>query len=371
MNDQTPINALTIPAPADLAALFKAENGIVAIISKLEAAAREEAKGYDASTKKGRDALKSLASRVSTSKAEIDRQGKALTEKQRAEINAVNAGRKVADERLAALRDEIRDPVTKWEQAEEKRVQALKDRLARLEQAQPENETSPAIWHLIGRVEGVELDDSWAEYKPHAAVAKDKKLTELRALLVATETREAEQEELARLRAEAAAREEEDRKRKEAEEAEARRVEAEKAEAERLAQIERDKAAAAEQARKEAEEKAAEERAPAAREAEEREAALRREAEAAKKAAEEAEERRLRGIEEAKRAAEFAAQEERNRQARIREAEEEARRKREADAEHRAKIKADIVAALQEMPSKEAIADALMAGEIAHCEVKL
>ncbi|MCA0204333.1 MAG: hypothetical protein LCH92_08325 [Proteobacteria bacterium] len=377
MNAATEIEqgtALALPAATDLAALFKREDGIAGIVAQLEIAARDEAKGYDASTKKGREALKSLAAKVSTSKAELDRQGKALTEQQRKEIDAVNAGRRVADQRLAALRDEIRKPVTDWEKAEEDRIEALKARLARMEGAQPSEDTSEAIRALIQRVEAVELDDSWAEYKAHAAVAKDAKLTDLRRRLAATEKREAEQAELARLRAEQAKRDEEDRLRREAEEAEARRIEAEKAEAERLAQIERDKAEAAERARREAEEKAKAEADRASREAATREAQLLREREAAKRVAEEAEARRVRELAEAEERTKAAAQAERDRIAAERAAEEEARRKREADHEHRAQIRAEIIEALSAMrgaASPQQIADALMAGKIPHCEVKL
>lgn len=377
MNAATEIEqgtALALPAATDLAALFKREDGIAGIVAQLEIAARDEAKGYDASTKKGREALKSLAAKVSTSKAELDRQGKALTEQQRKEIDAVNAGRRIADQRLAALRDEIRKPVTEWEKAEEDRIEALKARVARMEGAQPSEDTSEAIRALIQRIEAVELDDSWAEYKAHAAVAKDAKLTELRRKLAAAEQREAEQAELARLRAEQAKRDEEDRLRREAEEAEARRIEAEKAEAERLAKIERDKAEAAERARKEAEEKAKAEAERASREAAAREAQLLREREAAKRVAEEAEARRVRELAEAEERTKAAAQAERDRIAAERAAEDDARRKREADQAHRAKIRAEIVDALSAMrgnASPEQIADALMAGRIPHVRIDL
>lgn len=369
MNEHT---ALMVPAQTDLETLFSIDKGLDPVI----AAIRAEALAHvpDISTKKGRDAIASMAYKVSRSKTALDEAGKSLTEDAQKQINTVNAERKKMRDELDALRDQVRKPLVDWELAEKERVDGLKERLAGLEAAAPAEETSACIKALTQRVEAVELDDSWAEYKAHAAVAKDTKLTELRKLLAATEQREAEQAELARLREEQAKRDEEDRLRREAEEAEARRVAAEKAEAERLAQIEREKAAAVEQARIAAEAKAAEEAERAARAAKEREDRLQREAEAAKRAALEAEQRRLRAAEEAKAREAAAAQAERDRIAAERAAEEEARRKREADQAHRSKIRAEIIAALEAMrgnATPDAIADALMAGQIPHCEVTL
>lgn len=380
MNATTAIEqgtALALPPATDLAALFKREDGIAGIVAQLEKAARDEAKGYDASTKKGREALKSLAAKVSTSKAEIDRQGKALTEQQRKEIDAVNAGRRIADQRLAALRDEIRKPVTDWEDAEVARVEALKARLERMRTAHaslPADATAEQIGALLARVEAAVIDDTWAEFAVEAALYRDQAIatiTHMQTVAIAREEAAAEAarqaEELARLRAEKAAREEADRIKAEQEAAEVRRIEAEKAEAERQARIEQEKKEAAERAAREAEERAAAEAAKAQREAEEREAALKREAE-------EAEARHQKELAQAKAREEAAAQAERDRIAAAQAAEEEARRKREADQAHRANIRAEIIEALSAMRGKaspEQIADALMAGAIPHTKVNL
>lgn len=407
MNEHT---ALMIPAQAELATLFSVDRGLDPVI----AAIRAEVVAHvpDTSTKKGRDAIASLAYKVSRSKTALDEAGKSLTEDAQKQINTVNAERKKMRDQLDALRDLARKPLDDWETAEKARVEALKERLARLEAAAPAEETSASVKGLIQRVEAVELDDTWAEYKAHAAVAKDAKLTELRKLLAATEQREAEQAELARLREEQAKREEEDRLRREAEQAAARLAafaddlraainglslgliggkpyptaivlhdleerilgdidrtgtHAESLHTLRLAAIEKVKAAQV-QAAAEAEKRAEAERAAAAdrarAEAEERAAA-----DAARAAAEAAEREA-----ELKRAADRAAQDERDRLARQREEEEAAQRKREANKRIRNRARAEIVGALEAMrgnATPDAIADALMAGQIPHCEVKL
>lgn len=353
LSEITTGTALALPERTSLEVMFRQDGGLDPLIAKLEAAVKAHVP--DLTTKKGRDAIKSLAYNVARSKTALDEAGKQLNEEARAQIAVVDAARRKIRDKLDALRDEARKPLDEWEAAEEARVEALKARLDRLANAAPAEDTSDAIKALITRVEQTAIDDSWAEYLPHAGKAKDATLNRLRAKLVVTEQREAEQAELARLRAEAEARAEEDRKRKEAEEAEARRIEAQKAEAERLAQIEREKQEAAERAKREAEEKA-------------EKAALRAAAEAL-----EAENRHKRALEEAERRAEAAAQAERDRIEAERIAEAEAQRKREENTRIRNRVKREIVAALTAIAgdaSPEQIADALIAGSIPHCTVR-
>lgn len=358
MNEITQIStALALPETSSLATLFKAKDGIQPFISKLEAAARAEASTLSTETKKGRDAIVSLAYRVSKSKAELDRQGKALTEKQRLEIAAVNAGRKAATDRLDALRDEIRKPVDDWDAAKEAETQRIKDRLSEFDAGRADAHCSTEqITAVIASIEAVELGDDWGDQLPVAEIAKANALASLRSDLAVAQLREDQEAELIRLRADVAERAEADRKAQaerdriaaqEAEQAEEER--AAKAQAERAAQAERDKVEAAERARAEAEEQAAIDKA-------------------------ETEARHKRELEAAKAREEAAAQAERDRAAAERKAANDARAKREADQAHRAKIKADISEALAAMAgaaSPDQIADALMSGKIPHCEVKL
>ena len=121
MNDMTPADtstALTLPAAANLAEMLKAENGLDGLLSQLEMQAHAEAKEADAATKKGRDALKSIAFRVSKSKVSLEDRAKELTEAQRKAIEAVNAGRNAAVKRLEALRDETEEDPAEVEASE-------------------------------------------------------------------------------------------------------------------------------------------------------------------------------------------------------------------------------------------------------------
>lgn len=356
--------ALALPEKTELATLFKADGGIDPIIARIESEVRSHAP--DVSTKKGRDAIAALAYRVSRSKSALDAAGKDLVDDVKKQAAKVDAERKKMRDRLDALRDEARAPLDAWETAEAARVAGIRERLARIEAA-PHRPlaTAAEAADLIARIEAVAIDDSFAEFVADAAKAKDAALASLRQTYAGMAQREAEQAELARLRGEAAAREEADRLRREAEQAEAARIAAERAEAERAARIEREKQEAAEQAARQAEARAWEEAARAQREAEAR-------AEAERRAAADREAALQRQIEDANRREEEAAQRERARIAAERMAEEQARRKREADQAHRALIAGEIAAALSLMAGNATpalIAEALIEGRIPYCKV--
>ncbi|WP_313666181.1 hypothetical protein [Shinella sp.] len=360
----------------------------------------------DVSTKKGRDEIKSLAHKIAKTKAELDRQGFALTEEWRINKKKVDETRSKIKERLDALRDSVRKPVDDWEDAEEARLQSLKDRFAALDAGRADaNCSSDQIAAVLAEIEATEIGDDWQEYREEAAIAKDRAVAALRQNLAAAEKREADARELEELRALKVAKDEEDRQRREAEEAaEKLRERAVKArqyieEVEKgfiggepqpygilIYELEKklpplidqlgEHAADLHALRKGAlatitlamERQAADD----AAKAEEKRKADAAEAEAAAKAAAalkqaEDEARHKREVEE-------AAQAERDRIANERKAEDEARAKREADAAHRAKIAKDIADALRTMSGRatpEAIAEALMNGDIPHCTVEI
>ena len=356
---------LALPTKANFEVMMRTNGGIDAILQRIEDEARAQA--ADLSTKKGRDAIASLAYKIAKSKTALDEAGKALNEDARAQINAVDAERRKIRDRLDKLKDEVRAQLTAWEAKEAARIDRHKANLERIRNAAPVEDTASAYRVLIATVEGYEIGDKWQEFIVDAAKAKDETLTRLRASLAVAEEREAQEAEIARLKAEALAREEADRQRREAEEAERVRVEKARVEAEAQAQREREKQEAAARATREAEERAAAELARAKAEAEAREAQLRREAE-------EAADRHRRDMEAAARRESEAAAAERARIDAQKRAEEEAAHKRAADQAHRENIHRAISDALRAMAgnaSPERIADALMGGLIPHCVVRL
>lgn len=262
----------------------------------------------DVSTAAGRDRIKSAAHSIRTRKAAIDRSRKDLTEHWRRQTAAVNEVGKVIIGELDTLIEEVRAPVTAWEQAEEQR-KAEADRIILALQSAPTvtfGMTSAEVQERLDRIRGMNLNPDILGVRIDMAVdLRDEAVAKLTEAVASLKRQEEQAAELERLRAEQAAaeerrqREEQERRAKEAAEAAA------KAEADRL---ERAKAEAAEQARRDAEE-------AARREQEAREAEARRQIEEAERRAAEAEraaqaERERIAREEAERAAKAKADEE-------------------------------------------------------------
>lgn len=74
----------------------------------------------DVTTKKGRDAIASMAHKVARSKTYIDNAGKDLVAELKALPKQIDESRRVVRERLDALKDEVRRPLTEWEEEQER-----------------------------------------------------------------------------------------------------------------------------------------------------------------------------------------------------------------------------------------------------------
>lgn len=263
----------------------------------------------DVTTKKGRDAIASMAHKVARSKTYIDNAGKDLVAELKALPKQIDESRRVVRERLDALKDEVRRPLTEWE-AEQERIKA---------------EEAMNALHAEALEMNIKFDQELAakfEADHEMALLMDKDIDRERADKAA----EAERQRIAR---------EEEIKRQAEEKA--------KREAAEKAQREIDAAAAREREAILAKERAERERIETQQRAEreQREAAERAERE--KQAAVEAERRKAQ--EEADRIRREAEQREQARLAEEkRKADEQARR--EADVKHRKFVGTEIVKAL-------------------------
>lgn len=309
----------------------------------------------DVSTKKGRDEIRSMASRVTTTKTSIEKARLQLTKQWRDQTTSVNAAGKEIEQSLADLAAEVRAPLTAWEDEQKEIERQCRDTMDFLRNA--------AIVTLGDSVESVRergskvfetvLDeDVFGALFDDAQTLKGIAMTALKEALTRLEKEEADRAELARLQAlEAQRKADEEAARLAAEQAELAKEKARR-EAEQEEQRKRDLAEAAERAAEEAREKAKREaEAEAQRKIDEANA----EAARAKREADE-QIARIRKQEE-ERAAEAA---------RIK-AEEE---KRAADQEHRAKVKTDAKLAIMSCGADEDTARkiivAIIAREIPH-----
>ncbi|HHT5687683.1 TPA: hypothetical protein ACTZGC_001765 [Raoultella ornithinolytica] len=263
----------------------------------------------DVTTKKGRDAIASMAHKVARSKTYIDNAGKDLVAELKALPKQIDESRRVVRERLDALKDEVRRPLTEWE-AEQDRIKAEEAMNALHAEALAMNEEFDR--QLAARIES---DHEMALLMNDAF---DREQAEKKA--------EAERQRIAR---------EEEIKRQAEEKA--------KREAAEKAQREIDAAAAREREAILAKERAERERIEAQKQAERDRIAAEQKAEADKQAAIEAERRKAQ--EEADRIRREAEQREQARLAEEkRKADDQARR--EADVKHRKAVGAEVVKAL-------------------------
>lgn len=308
--------------------------GIIAEIEVLIAAA-----SGDVGTKKGREAIASLAHSISRRKTPILDAGKRMTEEWRKKTGEVNTRKSQVERDLDALRDKARAPLDAWEAAEKARVAKVDAAMSnfRYVMKPPIGHTTVEFDADIEAVNAIEITDDFGDQRDAAEDLKVEALTALRAGRAAFVKAEAERAELARLRAA-----EEERQRVERE-AEAKRAQ-DAAEAERIATAER---RAAEQA--EAKVRAEQEAALAAerRKAQEAQEAL---------AAEQRRQAEAKAAEEREAAAKAAADAE-----------------RAADIAHRGKIMGEAKTALMTLDLDEAKAKqivlAICAGTIPHTRI--
>ena len=281
--------------------VFKDASQIEAIVGKIKAIT--DAAVLDASSAVGRSEIRALAMKVKRSKTYLDGIGKELVDDLKALPKLIDASRKIARDQLDALHDEVRKPLTDWED-EQERIKEAKEDAERAELAKREAVQSAitalkqAPLDLIGRpsAEIIAALSAMADSEPTADYFGDRLLEaktyrndaieKLTLMAAAAKTAEDQaQAERDRVVAEQAAA-------KERAAAEQKIIDA-KLEAERAEQ----RAIEAERRQKEAEERAAAEKALAEKQAVEREQAR---AAAEKAAAEKAEAERAANIEHRK-----------------------------------------------------------------------
>ncbi len=315
-----------VPAKETALKVYSSANGLDPFLAKI----RKEIDSFvpDVTTRKGREAIASIAYKVARSKTALDNVGKELVAELKEVPKKVDAERKRMRDLLDTWQAEVRRPLTEWEEREAARVAMLEARVQQLRDfASVDGLQASGIQVQIDNLEAIGVGANFEEFEAEAHRVKSASLATLREALIAREKYESEQAELERLRAEAAAREQKEREERIAREA----AEAERLAAERRAQEERDAAA-----RREAEAKAAAER---------RELELRLATEQAEREKLEAQQRAEQAERDAQRRAEEAAAAERQRQADEQARIEREAAAREADKAHKKKINNEALAA--------------------------
>ena len=309
------------------------------LIQRIKNEVKAKAATLDISTDKNRKELASLAYQVGRSKTFIDKQRLTLVSDEKKRLKAIDAeGARIWDE-LEALQKEVRQPLTDWEEADKRRIEAHEKAIAELAEAPGygSTETSSELSLRLDYLRGYKRD--WEEFGQRGAYALKTEIERTEKLFTSAVKREEEQAELIRLRAEASERAAKEAKDK------AEREEKERAEsyAQMLVTQAEEKA---ERARKDEADKVERERIRIENETRDAEArALKAESDA-KAAAEKAERDRIAAEAKAKQDQEAAIQRERERVANEEKRAADALAAREADKQHRGRINREILKSL-------------------------
>ena len=181
---------------------YKVEGGAQSLFDRIAEQARSVVP--DLSTDKGRKAIASMARKVASSKTAFDAHGKELKEQYTAITSKIDADRKLFRDQCDALRDEIRQPLTDWENAEKYRVEKHKADIEKIQDfAHPSilaDMGSVRIAEQIRMLDVLEICSLFEEFEEQAKIAKYETLEVLRTALTNREKYEAEQAELERLR---------------------------------------------------------------------------------------------------------------------------------------------------------------------------
>lgn len=162
----------------------------------------------DLTTKKGIARIKSLASMVASSKVAVEKPGREYLRQLKEMPKVIEEELRDWKQKMDKLRDEVRQPVTELEEKEAARTAALDERLNKIRLLKSTVEfttayqSSTAINGFISELESIVIDDSWQEYKDRAAMAKEAAKVELDKALQTSLTFEAQQAEIAMLKAE-------------------------------------------------------------------------------------------------------------------------------------------------------------------------
>ncbi len=180
--------------------------------------------GLDVEKKKDRDFMRSSAANIAKAKTKLDAMGKSLTEEWKAKSKVVDASRKAMREKLDALKEEVRAPLTEYENREKLRIEkldAVYDLIVNLGKIYcADTDTALSVSELEGNIKQlneITIDESLAERELDCIKAHRRSIEKLETTIAGIKKAEEQAAELERLRLK---QEQEDKEKREAEIAE-------------------------------------------------------------------------------------------------------------------------------------------------------
>jgi hypothetical protein len=201
-----------VPNPA----LVFVEGGSEAIITAIQEKARSVV--LDITTPQGRKDTASLAHQVARSKTFLDDAGKTFISKIKGQVKIVDNERKNVRDSLGALKDEIRAPLTAWEDAKQKREGEIEYNISHIKSFGKDRDDIGMFYKLeelefqladLAKIEPTE--EGFGDRVGEALQAHDRATTQLNAHIEKSKKEEADRLELEKLRAEKEEREEKER----------------------------------------------------------------------------------------------------------------------------------------------------------------
>ena len=175
------------------------------LLMEIREQALAEVKGLNISTPKQRDAIKKTANKVVKSRTFIERLRVGYVSAEKKRLATVDEEARRIKDILQGIEDEVRKPLTEWENADKARSSALEKTVDEVNAMQPHLYADiPALEAAISKLETLD-PESMQEWKVSAQVAKDKTMVVLLDALKQRQQAEANAKELERLRSELAA----------------------------------------------------------------------------------------------------------------------------------------------------------------------
>jgi colicin import membrane protein len=182
-----------------------AAGGAEEVIAQIEEDARGEA-STDLATATARGAIAALAYRVARTKTALDDMGKDHVADLKKRAKEVDIERKAIRDRLDALRDTLRKPLTDWENAENSRIEEHQSALGDIEATAVFDVPEPSAADIADRIDRLSRiggNRDWQEFQKRAEAARQAATEKLVRMLEAAKRREAERAELETLRKQA------------------------------------------------------------------------------------------------------------------------------------------------------------------------
>jgi len=198
---------ITLPEGKKVLEIFSEKDGLIPYIEMVESEAAKFVGSVE--TKAAREEMASFAHKITRSKTYLDAAGKALVDEMKDLPKRIDANRKAMRDRLDALRDKVRLPLTQFEQAEQARAERAKNIIQGMA-AQTYGTTGLSSKAITQRIDELQVMTFSADDFPDGTegpeVARSMALQSLAIALVAAQEKESMTAELDRLRAEAEAR---------------------------------------------------------------------------------------------------------------------------------------------------------------------